>query len=144
MKSSISILAVLMLLTVTFSCTKEENQNPSIVGNWKVSSLIINGNEMAPELSAYTITFDENGMMSVHDSMNTYQCNWSDKGMMNGGMMGSGMAEMHEYNFDMMGCPDDSPMQMLNEDWIISQSNATQMCFEDGASGSKSLCLTRI
>lgn len=132
------------MLVVTVSCTKEENQNSSLVGSWKVSSLIINGNEMAPEMAAYTITFNENGMMSVHDSMNTYQCNWTDNGMMNGGMMGSGMSEMHEYNFDMMGCPNDSPMQMLNEDWILTQSSETRLNFEDSGSGSNTLCLTRI
>ena len=128
----------IVILTVLASCSKNDSTSTpaTLSGTWKISSLSIDGIDKTSLVSAYTITFDDNGMMSVRDSVNTFDCNWSD----NGGMMNG----MDDFHFDMSACPDNSPMHELDADWVMDSQMENECSFHEKDSGNNILTLARI
>jgi len=135
MKTQFGFVLVLMLFLVP-SCKKNDSTTASLSGSWKISSLVIDGIDKSGSVSQYSISFNDNGMMSVHDSINTFNCNWSDSGMMESGM--------EDYHFDMMGCPDGSPMKELDADWVMDSQTDNSMMFHEKNSSSSVLDLEKI
>ena len=137
MRSLLKISMMALLVMFIFSCSKNDNNTTTLTGSWKVSSLVVNGNDLTAECEPYTITFNENGMMSVHDSANTYTCGWSE----NSGMMHDGMMD---YHFDMGGCADDSPMQELDHDWVTDTQTEQSCSFHEKDAISNILSIEKI
>jgi len=124
-----------VIIAAFSSCQKEQIKTTPIAGTYRVSSLIINGTDITQSMAGYTIKFDDNGTMSVKDSMNTYNCNWTDEGMMN---------DMHDYHFDLGDCPDNSPMQELNADWMMDSHTDNACSFHQRYSSNNVLSLQKI
>jgi hypothetical protein len=136
MKLFNSFLAILIVVIGFSSCQKEPIVTKPIAGTYKVSSLIISETDKTQDMTPYTITFDDNGMMTINDSAGSYSCEWSDNcGMMN---------DMHEYHFDMGGCPDDSPMKLLDHDWVMDSQNDQACSFHQKDDNSNTLSLQKI
>jgi hypothetical protein len=92
---------------------------------------------MTAECEPYTIMFNDDGSMNIMDSANQCSCQWQEHSeMMNSSMM--------NYQFNMMGCPDDSPMNYLNGDWELTQSSPAAMHFEAANTSNSHLDLARI
>ena len=137
MKKQFAFILVLML-AVLASCSKNDSStsSASLSGAWKISSLSISGIDKTSLVSQYTITFEDNGMMSVYDSIDTFDCGWTEGGgMMNG---------MDDYHFDMSGCPDDSPMHELDADWVMDSQMDNACSFHEKDSINNILALVRI
>ena len=137
MKSLIKYSMAIVTIYTIVSCSKDENQTTSLTGSWKVSSLIIDGTDMTSQCKQFTVTFNGDGTMNVCDSLSTWACSWIE----HSGMMSSSMMA---YHFDMHGCPDDSPMQYLENDWLLIETDNQIATFKDGGSQNCSLILTRI
>ena len=137
MKPILKISILFLVIAALFSCSKNDNNTTTLTGSWKVSSLVVDGNDMTSECEPYTIMFNEDGSMDVMDSTNQCSCEWQEhSGMMNSSMM--------NYQFNMMGCPDDSPMNYIDGDWELTHSTSDMMQFEDANGANSHLYLARI
>ncbi len=75
MKKNLILVVAFMVMMMSNSCEDIEFINEhSLVGSWKITSFVMNGNDVTEQFSDFIITCDEDGSMIISGNGTIYYC----------------------------------------------------------------------
>ena len=93
------------------------------MGSWKITSFVMNGNDVTEQFSDFIITCDEDGSMIISGNGTTYYCDWEWND-----------ADHFECSFQLHSCDHNSIMWQIQNVWNISEHNENYCSFQSQGS----------
>lgn len=124
MKKNLILVVAFMVMMMSNSCEDIEFINEhSLVGSWKITSFVMNGNDVTEQFSDFIITCDEDGSMIISGNGTIYYCDWEWND-----------ADHFECSFQLHSCDHNSIMWQIQNVWNISEHNENYCNFESQGS----------
>ena len=124
MKKYLILGITFIVLLLNNSCNDIEipNEN-SLVGNWRITSFVMDGNDITELFSGYIISCEEDGTMTISGNGNTYFCDWEWND-----------ANHSECIIQLHSCDQQFIIWQLQNVWNISDNNENICSFESKGS----------
>ncbi len=120
------LISVITFIVLLFNNSCEDidliHEN-SFVGTWRITSFVMDGNDITNLFDGYIITCEEDGCMVISGNGNTYFCDWDWNN-----------ASHTECNIQIHNCDIHSIIMQLNNVWNLTDHSENICIFESKAS----------